>query len=159
MRLSFSRLRQNYSNRIDVDRAALFHEIGWDDVIDNGNFYNTCAIRVSLAIIKSNAQIPGRIAIKRGSHKGSLIEPGQAKLSRILARPSMLGAPEIYKGGQQANKAIGTRQGIVSFWRVRPDIGDMVGHIDIVSPYDGGMLRCGSDCYWQAAEVWFWPIK
>jgi hypothetical protein len=50
----------------------LFQQIGWDDLIKNPAYGNTCAIRVSLALIRSGVTIPGgRLPIKR-------IEPGQA---------------------------------------------------------------------------------
>ena len=65
-------LLKNYpSNRV-VSRDTLFQQIGWDDLIKNPGYGNTCAIRVSLALIRSGITIPsGRLPIKT-------IEPGQA---------------------------------------------------------------------------------
>lgn len=74
-----------------------------------------------------------------------MIEPGQARLSMILSRPTMLGAPEKLSGGPAIGEG-GIYEG---------------GHIDIVSPLFGraGALACGTDCYWTSKEVWFWPLK
>lgn len=159
MKPFFYVLSKNYPSKHDVTKEALFKEIGWDDLINNGNYADTCAIRVSVALIKSGIFIAGRMAIKKGPHKGKLIEPGQGNLSHLLARASQFGEPEKYKGGAAGEQGIGTRQGIVSFWRLHPEYGDRQGHIDIVSPALGGVLRCGGACYWGSGEVWFWPLR
>lgn len=158
MRVPFNVLLRNYpSNRV-VGRDALFREIGWNDLIKNPAYGNTCAIRVSVALIRSGVTIPsGRISIKAGAFKGKMVEPGQAKLSAILARPSMLGAPERF-GSAAAIEGIGKRGGIVSFFRLTPGLYNG-GHIDIVAPQLGGTLACGSECYWMSGEVWFWPLR
>ena len=76
MKPAFIKLRENYSSVAAVDQAALFGEIGWEDLIGKDSFANTCAIRVSLALIKAGVQIKGRMAIRKGPFKGALIEPG-----------------------------------------------------------------------------------
>ena len=91
---AFIKLRDNYASVAAVDQAALFREIGWEDLIGKDSFANTCAIRVSLALIKAGVKVKGRMAIRRGPFKGALIEPGQAKLAHMLASPSMFGVPE-----------------------------------------------------------------
>lgn len=156
--LSFSVLQNNFSPKQLVKPPDLFKEIGWDDLIGNSSYENTCAIRLSLALIKSGVTIPdARMAIKTGPHKGKRIEPGQGKLSLILERKSMLGAPEKFKT-EEHEKAIGNRSGIVSFFHLFPGIYEN-GHIDIISSANGGPKKCGSDCYWASKEVWFWPLK
>lgn len=157
MRVPFSALMKNYpSNRV-VGRDVLFKQIGWDDLIKNGNFTNTCAIRVSLALIRSGVTIPSeRMPIRAGEFKGKRIELGQAKLSAILARRSMLGMPEKFSAAT-AMEGVGMRRGLVSFFRLVPGIYEG-GHIDIVAPQLGGMQVCGSSCYWTSQEVWFWPL-
>ncbi|GAB3437871.1 type VI secretion system amidase effector protein Tae4 [Massilia solisilvae] len=155
--LSFAVLKQNYPRKIDVDHDALFREIGWDDLIGNPAYENTCATRVSLALIRSGITIPGgRIAIKKGPFKGQMIEPGQDKLSHILATRSMFGSPEKFST-KQAESSIGLRSGIVSFFRLIPGVYEH-GHIDIVSPQLGGIRVCGTGCYWSSREIWFWPL-
>jgi hypothetical protein len=77
LNISFNVLRNNYPRKQDIERPALFKEIGWDDLIDNDAYENTCAIRVSMALIKCGVTIPeGRMAIKNGPHKGKMLEPG-----------------------------------------------------------------------------------
>lgn len=144
----------------EVDHDALLRLIGWDDLINDPAYANTCAVRVSLALIRSGVHIPdGRMAIRAGTHKGKMIEPGQARLAMILARPSMFGKPETFAGGNETYLGIGQRSGIVSFFHAVPGVYEG-GHIDIVSPAmgGGGSLACGNDCYWTSKEVWFWPL-
>jgi len=155
---TFAVLLRHYPKKKDVTHEELFKELGWDELINNFNFTNTCAVRVSLALVKSGMPIPGRMKVEAGAYKGRRIETGQALLSRALAHKSLLGPPERYRDGKAAG-AIGSRSGIVSFWRLNPAIGDTQGHIDIVSPATGGIQACGTACYWGAGEVWFWPIR
>lgn len=154
---AFTNLRENYSSVAAVDQAALFGEIGWEDLIGKDSFANTCAIRVSLALIKAGIQIKGRMAIRKGPFKGALIEPGQAKLAHMLASPSMFGAPEKFSR-DAAIAGIGQRQGVVAFFRIPGYLGGAGGHIDLLLP-SAGVQVCGTECYWDCAEVWFWEIR
>ena len=70
MKPAFIKLRENYASVDAVDQAVLFGEIGWEDLIDKDNFNNTCAIRVSLALIKSGIKLRGRMAIRKGRSRG-----------------------------------------------------------------------------------------
>jgi hypothetical protein len=158
MKPMFSVLEGNYPQKKKVTREELFNEIGWSDLIDNFNYANTCAIRVSLALIKSHFYLPGRMKINLGPFKGRKIEPGHGKLSHLLASKSMLGKPEKF-AMDVAERGIASRSGIVSFWNLHPSMGDTQGHIDIVSTVAGGIKTCGTDCYWHSKEVWFWPLK
>lgn len=157
MKPLFSIVQKNYPSNRDVSKEDLLNEIGWDDLIRNPAYDNTCAIRVSLALIKSGLLISGRIAIKKGPHKGRLIEPGQARLSQLLATRQYFGAPEKFKT-VVADSSIGNRKGVVSFWRVPGYLNGNGGHIDVVSPVLGGVRMCGSGCYWDSSEVWFWEL-
>ena len=156
-RPAFATLREHFPRRELIDTAALYAELGWDDLVHKEAFRNTCATRVSLALVKSGMAVPGRMTILKGPFKGSRIEPGHEKLSLLLQRRSMLGAPEKFRMGL-AEKAIGVRSGIVSFWQLYPDVGRAIGHIDLVYPGVEGALACGNQCYWDAREVWFWPL-
>jgi len=154
----FDVLWTNYSSNKIIKQPELFREIGWDDLIDNDVYANTCAIRVSLALIKSGVTIPdARMRIKAGTHRGKRIEPGQSKLSHILAKRSMLGQPEKFKTGEYES-GIGTRSGIVSFFHLVPGVYEN-GHIDLVIPQAGGAKKCASQCWWSSREVWFWPVR
>lgn len=156
MKPSFSVLKQNYPLKKEVDRAVLFKEIGWHDLIDNPNFTNTCAIRVSVALLRSGVPIPGQIPIKAGPLKGKMIETMQWKLSRALVK--ILGKPEKFNTERTAERGIGERTGIASFFVLHPGINDTSGHIDIVFP-GNGYTECGTGCYWSSKEVWFWPLR
>jgi hypothetical protein len=160
MKPAFATLRYNYPPRATIDRAALYKAIGWDALIAVTAYQNTCATRVSLALIRSGMRIPGRLTILKGEHTGRMIEPGHARLSILLQRRNLLGLPEKYRDGALARQSIGTRSGLVSFWAIQTDGGPDQGHIDIVYPdhYDGDALACGTACYWEAREVWFWPL-
>ncbi len=77
-----------------------------------------------------------------------------------------VGQPVKFKSGQEAERAIGSQQGIVSFFSIYGDQNPQ-GHIAIVSRDRWGRyLRCGNEidgtatgCYWSSREVWFWPLK
>lgn len=159
MKPSFFAVRTNYPSRASSDRSALYKAIGWDALIGVTAYQNTCATRISLALVRAGMRLPGRLAILKGEYKGSLVEPGHARLSILLQRRNLLGLPEIYRGGQ-ARQAIGKRSGIVSFWRIQDGDGPDEGHIDIVypDPNADGSPACGTECYWQAQEIWFWPL-
>lgn len=157
MKPTFATLSNNYSSNRTVSLQTLYKEIGWDGLIENSAYANTCAIRVNLALIKSGINVRGRMAIKKGPHKGKLIEPGQAKLSIVIAEIPLFGVSEKFKSAD-AEKGIGHRRGIVSFWRVPGYLNDRGGHIDLVSPALGGIQICGSSCFWNSQEVWFWEL-
>lgn len=156
MKPSFARLRGNFSPAPAMLRAALFREIGWEDLTDNKAYWNTCAIRMSLALIKKGMTIPGRMPIKKGPYKGKLIEPGQAKLSAILARPDYLGKPEKFRTAD-AESGIGARSGIVSFFDIDSSTSVRQGHIDLVRS-ESNFRRCSSSCFWLSNNVWFWEL-
>jgi hypothetical protein len=156
-KLSFPVLQRNFSSNKDIKASDLFKEIGWDDLNGNPTYENTCAIRMSLALIKSGKNIPGRMSIKKGPYRGKLIEMGQRNLSLLLTHQSRLGNPKKFSG-TKAEQAIGKRSGVVSFWHLIPGVYEH-GHIDIVSDATGRLKACGSDCYWTSKEVWFWQLK
>jgi hypothetical protein len=165
LRLQFNVLAANYPRRDDISHDDLFREIGWDKLISDRQFDNTCATRMSLALIKCGVVIPGaRMPIRKGPFKNHLIEPGQNKLSHILERSSMLGPPEKHKNDRGAALAeIGDRRGIVSFFHMIPGLIEG-GHIDVIAPQfqrpnQTRDHRCGTDCHWSSSEVWFWPMQ
>jgi hypothetical protein len=155
MRPFFSILNANYPR--SEPREKLFARIGWSDLVANQSYKDTCAIRMSVALLSSGVILPGaRMKANAGTIKGRYIEPGQGKLSQILR--SMWGAPEIYRGMMEAQDGIGQRSGVVSFFRIygQPTDG---GHIDLVHPGTNGYLECARSCFFMAVEVWFWPLR
>ena len=157
MKPAFATLKGHFPTRDLTDTAALYAELGWVDLIGDAAFRNTCATRMSLALVKSGLALPGRMRILAGRFKGCRIEPGQAKLSLILQRREMLGAPEKFRT-QVAEGEIRGRCGIVSFWHIHPEQDLELGHIDLVFPGADGALRCANQCYWGASAVWFWAL-
>jgi hypothetical protein len=155
MRPLFSTVFGNYPK--SEQREVLFARIGWSDVVKSKAFEDTCAIRISVALLGAGVMLPGaRMKANAGSLKGKPIEPGQAKLSLILRR--RWGEPEIYRGLMRAQEGIGQRSGVVSFFRIygQPNDG---GHIDLVRPGSHGFPECARSCFFMSVEVWFWPLK
>ena len=155
----FSAVRANYPAASAIDKQVLFQEIGFDPYLNNPNYSNTCAIRVSLALVKSGLHlIGGRSShfIQRGPYAGKRIE--------VLRRnPACLGQPDLEYNTpsghgainlQDALTRIGNKSGIISFYTWNTYQG---GHIDILSPTSGG-YTCGKNCYWYTEKVIFWEL-
>ncbi|WP_370661676.1 T6SS effector amidase Tae4 family protein [Massilia aquatica] len=152
-------LRANYPAKTHVSKDELYGSIGHEKLAKDFNWDNTCAVRVSLALIASGVRVPGHMRVNAGRYKGRLFQPGQAKLSDFLARPTVLGKPEIYTTSVSALMAVRGRTGIISFFGLLGGT-DTQGHIDIVFPGgDYADPTCGNSCYWSSNTVWFWPIK
>lgn len=137
-------------------RYELYNEIGWDDLSNNPAYMNTCAVRMSYGLLRAGVALPGaRMKAKSGALAGKYIEPGQEKLSGILTK--VWGKPEVYPDESSAHAGIGSRSGVVSFFRIG---GGPVGHIDLIVPRPGSRFQdCARTCYWAAKPIWFWPLK
>lgn len=165
MTVPYALVRKHFPDVQSITPAELYQWIGYPENIDNPNFLNTCAIRMSLALLGAGFPNPGTYAVRAGKYKGRMIETRQRLLSKFLER--QLGQPEKYESGHQAEEGVGMRHGIVSFFQVHADIPNSGGHIAIVAKEAGlwTLLRCGNEaddaptgCYWDAREVWFWPL-
>lgn len=158
-RPAYSVVRSNFPARSRYSRERLLTEVlGWTDLLENRSFNDTCAMRVSAALALSGIKLIGaRMKGTGGQTKDRSIEPGQAKLSQILRR--LWGAPEKFRSEAAARAGIGTRSGIVSFFRIHPDASVAQGHIDLVEPRSNGFSECATQCFFGAAEIWFWPLK
>lgn len=151
-------LRHNYPRRGQYPRARLLELLGWNDLLNNHAFDDTCAMRMSVALALSGVELSGaRMRGKSDQLKGRMIEPGQADLSRILMR--IWGEPEKFRGDVVARDGVRKRSGVASFFRIDPDASSMQGHIDIVEPRENGFSECAMQCYFSAREVWFWSLK
>lgn len=163
MKVPYANLRKHFPDTDSVGREELYHWIGYPENINNPNFYNTCAIRMSLALLGAGYPNPGAWPVKAGQYKGRAIETRQRMLSNWLVR--QVGKAEIFKSGPEAERGIDTRRGIVSFFSIYGDRNPQ-GHIAIVAKDRWGTyFRCGNEidgegtgCYWTAREVWFWPL-
>lgn len=96
--------RQHYSsNHTRAGFASgeqVFSEIGYDysTIIKQQPAYeNTCAVRMSLALLKCNVEFTGRLPIKTGPYKGKTIEPGAKLLADQLYKSHVFGKAEIFK--------------------------------------------------------------
>jgi hypothetical protein len=86
---------------------SLCKEIGCDQaelIKQNKGYGNTCATRLSIALLKSGLSIQGRLKIKAGPLAGKSVEPGAKLLADQLARPGLLGAPTYF---QQTRRSAG----------------------------------------------------
>jgi len=162
MKVPFAKLRMHFPDVESVPPEELYQWIGYPENVGNPNFENTCAIRMSMALLGAGFPNPGAWPVKAGKHKGRAIETKQRKLSNWLVR--RLGAPEKFKSGQEAQAKIGARRGIISFYQIYGNPSDG-GHIAIVAADQWGYFRCGNEnprrpsgCFWGAAEVWFWEL-
>jgi len=162
MKPSFSSLKKNYysSNELQsnyISGADLYAEMGIDHeklIKQNPAYINTCAARVSLALFKSNVSFVGRLPVKSGKYKGKKVETGAKLLADQLMKPNVFGMPEIYKPTDFLRKISG-RKGVVLFWKITGYGG---GHIDLIDSSTANAV-CGSNCYYQSKEIWFWPLQ
>ena len=151
MKPSFLLLGKGYPHK--VKKEALYDTLGWPDLKEHAAFKDTCAIRMSLALVAAGAPLTGWLKIKAGPLKGKSVEPSQAKLSRWLKNE--WGQPEIFRRTSDAQREIGVRTGVASFWGLA---GTSQGHIDLVKPDGNGFHECAMSCYFDSREIWFWPV-
>ncbi|GGY85984.1 T6SS effector amidase Tae4 family protein [Pseudoduganella plicata] len=151
MKPPFQRLWQHFPRT--ESRAELYETLGWEDIIDHKAYRDTCAIRMSYALLRADVALPGAtMLVKAGPAKGRHIEHRQAALSRILKR--RWGAPEVFRN-PDAQEGIAGRKGVVSFFKIQGGNG---GHIDLVEAGAHGFAACARSCYFSAAVVWFWAL-
>lgn len=78
MRPLYEQLKRHHHSSLKhkpgfLSPEALFQEIGYDFhklKRDNPDFENTCAVRMSMALLKNNIDFVGRMIIKDGPYKG-----------------------------------------------------------------------------------------
>jgi hypothetical protein len=161
MKPTFQTLKNNHysSNKGSdsfVDGEALYQELGLDInnlMKQNQGYANTCATRMSLALIKSGVQFGGRLAIKSGPYKGKTIEPGAKLLADQLAISQVFGRPQVLKTSEAISR-MQWKKGVVFFWKITGYDG---GHIDLIEPTTSAAV-CHSACYFDTKEIWFWPL-
>lgn len=153
MKPSYQQVRQHFPK--SETREQLYTALGWTDIINHPAYEDTCAIRMSYALLRANVVLPGAtMRVKAGEAAGKLIQHRQRALSDTLAR--IWGAPEVYTNADAARKAIGNRVGVISFFKIERGSG---GHIDLLSLETGGLPACVRSCYFSARTIWFWPLR
>lgn len=153
--LQFQSLLNSYDYYNAFDTEQLYKSLGWDDLISKPEWANTCAIRMSLALLESGVVLPGRVKIKKGGLKGKWVEPGQNRLSNWLL--THLGQPQVFPFKPEDStgpQVLLGQQGITSFMRIPGYAG---GHIDLLKQ-NAEYLECSRSCYFDAEEVRFWKI-
>lgn len=161
MKPTFSTLKSNYysSNELQsnyVSGSDLYAEMGIDHeelVRQNPAYVNTCAARVSLALLKSNITFEGRLKIKTGDFAGEKIETGAKLLADQLKKTHIFGFPNLIDP-QKAIESLSDKKGVVLFWKISGYGG---GHIDLIEPINSIQV-CNSGCYFNSKEIWFWPL-
>lgn len=161
MKPTFATLKSNYysSNELKdnyVSGADLYAEMGIDHEVlmkQNPAYVNTCAARVSLALLKSNVSFVGRLTIKSGEYTGKKIETGAKLLADQLKIPHIFGFPDLIDP-TRAPQLLSGKKGAVLFWKIAGYDG---GHIDLIEPIDSVQV-CNSACYYSSKEIWFWPL-
>jgi hypothetical protein len=150
MKILYSTLINNHytsdPGRSDyVSGETLYSEIGYSQaelVKENPAYENTCATRMSLALIKAGIPFQGRLKVKAGKYTGKTFEPGAKLLADQFALPSLLEKPEIFRGVDISAKLSG-KKGVVFFWKIDNYGG---GHIDLIAPINNVQV-CNSACY------------
>jgi len=154
----------------------LYSDIGYDInkfIMNNSDYGNTCAARMSLALLSAGVPFTGRLEIKKGIHKGRLIETGAKLLADQLNKSSSFGKVTTVTDAKTASKLLDQkkavrfidakladqslegRQGVIFFWKFDNYSG---GHIDLLE-FRNRQNVCNSNCYFHVShEVWFWPL-
>jgi hypothetical protein len=159
MKPAFSILKANhYSSEFTssdyVSAEDLHKELGYDLTTllkENPGYANTCATRVSLALLKSNIPFAGRLKVKDGRYKGMMLEPGAKLLADALTSKNAFGKPVLITDAVKASATVGTSSGVIFFWQVTGYDG---GHIDLIESINSAQL-CHCHCYFNCKEVWF----
>jgi hypothetical protein len=147
-----------FTNPSYVSSEKLYNEIGYDinDLIkQNAGYANTCATRMSLALIKSGVNFDGRLKIKDGTYKNRFVEPGAKLLADQLIKPTVFGRPLMFNRPSTVPTELKDKKGVVFFWKIDGYDG---GHIDLIESSTSAFL-CNSHCYFACKEVWFWALS
>ncbi|WLI75984.1 T6SS effector amidase Tae4 family protein [Kosakonia sp. H02] len=164
MRPLYEQLKRHHHSSLKyrpgfLSPEELFKEIGYDYKrlkADNPDFENTCAVRMSMALLKNNIDFIGRMTIKEGPFKGKKIEPGAKLMADQLYRENVFGKAEIYTDIREAGRKLRNRKGVVYFHRIAGYGG---GHIDLLEPVGDNMMDCNSGCHTNCKEIWFWELN
>jgi len=172
MKPSYLTLKNNHYSGKSGDPSFLsgddlYAEIGYDlnaMIADPGygeSYQNTCAARMSLALLKSGVAFTGRLKVKTGTYKGQKIEMGAIRLADELKR--IWGKPEVFVRDNKAENKLLGRKGVVFFHTITGYGG---GHIDLLEPseplapaHDPTSTECHTKCYFTCREVWFWELE
>jgi hypothetical protein len=147
-------LRMNYPDPFNVPPEELWRWIGHSEKILDSAWRNTCAIRMSLALLGAGIYLPhGFLTVQAGKYRGQPIEIKQEVLANQLVR--IWGEPEKF-GAALLHESVGDRRGVIRFVGLWGPF-DPQGHIDLMSHDVHHRVACeGSHVYQHAVECWFW---
>lgn len=111
-------------------------------------FENQCAIRMSIALIKSG--------FKLTHYTEPLCKHGHARGAEALAvyLKKYAGMPQVYKNADQARKSLGYKTGMVFFKDLTGFRGGRGDHFDL---YFWGQTKTG-EYFDFCKESWFWEV-
>lgn len=161
MKPTYATLKKNHYSSNDMNPSYVsahdaYKEVGYDlNELrkQNPGYVNTCALRMSLALLKSGVQFTGRLKIKAGDYKGKSFEPGAKLLADQLKRDSIFGMPKLLTR-DNALKFLTNKKGVILFWKIDGYDG---GHIDLIESGTSVQV-CNSGCYFACKEIWFWEL-
>ncbi len=144
LRPSFYKLKSNYKKKQGGTHTCSMH------------FPNTCAIRMSEALVRSNEKF---LDVFKRSHKNKCPHGhirGAQDLGAILAKPSVFGVRDFGWNAQESRStppddAIG-KKGIVCYMKIPGFSGQ--GHIDLWNE-----TKPVEQHYWDAETIWMWTLK
>lgn len=150
----YALLRMHYPDPFNVPADALWQSIGHAEKISAPKWENTCAVRMSLALLGAGFHFPtGFLTIHAGRHRGERVEIKQEVLAKHLT--STWGEPEKF-GAALLRERVGDRHGVIRFVGLWGPY-DPQGHIDLICHDAHHRLACeGGHVYVQAVECWFW---
>jgi hypothetical protein len=105
LKAPYAVLRMHFPDTDSVALEELWQWLGYAENSQNINFSNTCAVRMSLALLGAGFPSPGTYPVKAGKYKGKLIETRQRKLSNWLIHH--LGEPERYRAVDRLRRQSG----------------------------------------------------
>lgn len=157
MSASFASLNNSYRSYNRLDTSALYESLGWGDLVDRPEWQNTCAVRMHLALLDANVQVPGRFPVLKGTHAGSRIEVSQQRLAEKIERSGRFGSARVYSREEflrkDGYKDVAGQTGIVSFQRMPGYPG---GHIDLLDARSD--WNCLRQCYFNSGQIHFWQV-
>ncbi len=153
----YTLLRQHYPSPRQMPAAELWHSIGHPENAANPAWQNTCAIRMSLALLGAGVPIPaGFLKVRAGRFTGRVVEITVVGLAGLLCKE--WGEPEKYSGAL-AWERIQNRKGVIRFVRLWGPF-DPQGHIDLLGPAEKTrVMECAGACFFHAVEIWFWELS
>ena len=149
---TFATLKKHFP----VDETdAFFKEMGWDALIGDANYENTCAMRTSVCLVRCGMTFPtGEIKILKGTHKGKRVKIRWKELEAVLTKE--WGAPTAVT----PTTAEGCKkyQGVVVFEKLPADDNgnQYPGHIDVL---DGPNKECLYNAYFGSDKIRIFEAK